>query len=115
MIPLIALDRCRVNGGTFVECAGRELAVFVFSDPERAVVLDNTCPHAGGNLSGGELCDGAVWCPSHRWAFSLDTGVCTHSDRAVVRRYPAEIRDEAVWVNFSEEDPAISGAKLESS
>jgi nitrite reductase/ring-hydroxylating ferredoxin subunit len=97
---IISVDRCRPGGGTFVEFGGRELAVFLLDDPERVEVIDNTCPHAGGNLSGGEVLGGVVTCPWHQWAFALSTGVCTHSDRARVRRYEAEIRDGVIWVEL---------------
>jgi len=94
---LINVDRCTPGGGTFVECDGLELAVFLLGDPPRAVVIDNACPHANGNLSGGTVDGEVVACPWHDWRFDLDTGICTHSDRARVRTYPAEIRDGAVW------------------
>lgn len=97
---IISEERCRGDGGTFVECQGHELAVFLTGDPPRVDVVDNTCPHAGGNLSGGEVRDGIVTCPWHHWEFRLTTGVCTHSNRARVRRYPAEIRDGVVWANL---------------
>ncbi len=98
---LIDVERCQPDKGTFVACNGVELAVFVLDDASRAVVLDNSCPHASGNLSGGEVRDGVVLCPWHQWEFDLGTGVCTHSDRAVVKTYPAEIRDNEVWADLS--------------
>lgn len=100
LVELIPLTRCRRGGGTFVARAGHELAVFWLADPERVVVLDNTCPHAGGNLSGGEVSDRTVTCRWHQWEFDLSTGVSTHSDRARVRRYDCEVRDGVVWVNL---------------
>ena len=54
LVELIALDRCRRRGGTFIERGDRELAVFILGDPlhpPEAIVIDNTCPHANGNLS----------------------------------------------------------------
>ena len=57
MVSIIPLNRCVVNGGTFVPVRGFELAVFRLTDPERVYVLDNSCPHAGGNLAGGEIED----------------------------------------------------------
>jgi nitrite reductase/ring-hydroxylating ferredoxin subunit len=99
-VALIPLDRCRREGGTFISQAGRELAVFVMGAAREVVVLDNTCPHAGGNLSGGEVADGIVTCPWHHWAFRLCDGVCVDSAKARVRRYPAEVRDGVVWVHL---------------
>lgn len=100
-VRLIAIEDCRVGQGTFVEFDGEELAVFLLQDPDRVFVTDNACPHASGNLSGGPVegnqADEIVTCPWHHWEFNLHTGVCTHSDRARVQRFDAEIREGAVW------------------
>ncbi|MFQ5463989.1 MAG: Rieske (2Fe-2S) protein [Phycisphaerae bacterium] len=97
---LIELERCRRGAGTFVDCGGRELAVFVPADSEEVVVGDNACPHANGNLSGGELCGRIITCPWHDWRFDLATGVCTESPLARIRIYPSEVRDGMVWVDL---------------
>jgi nitrite reductase/ring-hydroxylating ferredoxin subunit len=97
---LVAVDQCREGAGAFVEHHGRELAVFLLGDSGGVVVMDNACPHASGNLSGGEVVGNTVSCPWHHWEFDLATGVCTHSPLARVRRYPAEIRAGAVWADF---------------
>ncbi len=100
-VELIPLSNCHLGGGTFVERSGLELAVFRLTDPDRVIVVDNACPHAGGNLSGGEVTGNVVTCPWHQWKFDLKTGVCTHSPLAHVRRYPAEVRDGLVWADLS--------------
>ncbi len=79
--------------------ADRELAVFRLENPPRVVVIDNSCPHAGGNLSGGSVTGNIVQCPWHHWEFDLERGVCTHSDLARVRRYPAQVRDGVIWAD----------------
>ncbi len=99
-VELLSLERCRLEGGTFVTHSNRELAVFRFREPDRVFVIDNACPHAGGNLSGGEVRDEIVTCPWHQWQFDLRSGCCTHSSLARVRCYPAEIRDGVVWVDL---------------
>jgi len=98
---LIALSRCRQGAGTFVSHGEHELAVFRFGDPERVLAIDNACPHAGGNLSGGKLDGTIVTCPWHQWPFDLSTGECTHSPLARVKSYPTEIRDGMIWVDLS--------------
>jgi len=100
-IPILELKRCRVGGGTFVSVSERELAVFYFANPDRVFVIDNTCPHAGGNLSGGDVDGKIVTCPWHAWSFDLATGVCTHSPKARVRCYTADIRENRVWVDLT--------------
>ena len=99
-VELIPVSRCHPHGGTFVSIDGRELAVFILQDPQRIVVIDNSCPHASGNLSGGVVTGSVVQCPSHQWEFDLDRGVCTHSELARVQKYPVEVRDGVVWVDI---------------
>ena len=99
-VELIPVSRCRVGSGTFVAVGDHELAVFRLDDPERIVVIDNSCPHASGNLSGGIVTGSVLQCPSHQWAFDLDRGVCTHSELVRVRRYPAEVRNGVVWADI---------------
>lgn len=97
---IIALNRCAAGKGTFVEAADRELAVFLLED--RVVVIDNACPHASGNLAGGEVKGDVVSCPWHFWEFDLHTGQCMHSPKATVRRYPVELREGEVWALIAE-------------
>ena len=94
---LIGVAQCQLGAGTFVEHGGREYAVFVLDEPRRVKVVDNACPHASGNLSGGKVEGDVVDCPWHHWKFDLGTGVCTNSSLARVQTYPSEIRDDAVW------------------
>lgn len=97
---IIYTARCRPGAGTFIEVAGRELAVFLLDGPTRVRVIDNACPHAGGNLSGGAVQGEVVTCLLHDWQFDLRTGVCVDSARARVRCYPAEIRGGEVWADL---------------
>lgn len=108
-VEIIPLERCRKGAGTFVQHGDRGLAVFRLAGPgrtpvpaERVVIIDNACPHAGGNLSGGEVVGNEVTCRWHHWTFDLRTGRCTDSPRAraCVRRYPAEIRSGIVWADL---------------
>ncbi len=108
---LISVDRLNPEKGTFVVRGLHELAVFLLDRAERVMVLDNACPHASGNLSGGTVADGAVTCPWHDWSFDLATGICTHSDRARVTTYPAEIRESEVWVDLNAAESCCPGGR----
>ncbi len=99
-VKLIEVERCNPDGGTFVATGGLELAVFLPTDPDAVIVIDNACPHGGGNLSGGDVTGHVVSCKWHYWKFNLDTGVCLDSSRARVRRYEAEIRAGWVWADL---------------
>lgn len=99
-VKLIGLDLCTAGGGTFVGCGDLELAVFRLSPGDEIIVLENACPHASGNLSGGEVDGNEVSCPWHHWRFDLRTGVCTHSPLAKVVRFRAEVREGFVWADL---------------
>ena len=93
-VEIIAVAECPPGRRRFIEVAERELAVFHLANPERFVVIDNSCPHAGGNLSAGEIEDGCVVvCPWHLWTFNLDSGACTLNEQITLRRYETKIDD----------------------
>jgi 3-phenylpropionate/trans-cinnamate dioxygenase ferredoxin component len=104
-VRLIELHKCSIGSGTFVEIEGRELAVFRtdanLPDSDGVYVIDNSCPHASGNLSGGPLVGTVVTCPWHDWDFDLRTGVCVHSDLARVERYPARVQEGFVYADLA--------------
>jgi nitrite reductase/ring-hydroxylating ferredoxin subunit len=54
------------------EVEGQRVAVFNVGGSFYA--LDDTCPHAGGPLSEGEVQQGKVTCPWHAADFDLKTG-----------------------------------------
>ena len=64
---LCELAELEEGKGKYVQIDGFQLAVFL--DRGRVYVIDNTCPHAGGNLAAGFVEDGCAVCPRHFWAF----------------------------------------------
>jgi nitrite reductase/ring-hydroxylating ferredoxin subunit len=77
-----------------VEHEGRCYAVFEHGG--RFVVTDGRCPHRGGPLIEGTVRDGCLVCPSHWYAFDLDTGVCRTAVASALTIYPARLRDGEV-------------------
>ncbi len=57
---------------TVVEFDGNRIAVFNVAGTFYAI--DDTCPHAGGPLSEGQVDGGKVICPWHDAEFDLKTG-----------------------------------------
>ena len=96
-VKLCRLDQCPLDQGVFVEVTGRELAVFRLSDPPGVYVIDNTCPHANGNLSAGEVQNGVVQCPRHGWKFHLRDGRSAQGSVACVKNYPVQLRGKDVY------------------
>ena len=69
---LCELNELVPGEGKYVEIGGFQLAVFI--ENGNVFAMDNTCPHAGGNLAGGYVEEGCAVCPWHYWAFRLDNG-----------------------------------------
>ncbi|MCG3178851.1 MAG: Assimilatory nitrite reductase [NAD(P)H] small subunit [Phycisphaerae bacterium] len=87
--------------GRFVVVGDHELAVFLIDGEVH--VIENACPHMGGNLSAGQVHRGAVTCPQHNWPFDLATGRCPDSPDVTVRRFDAEIRSGVVFACLDEQ------------
>ena len=86
---LCELSELQEDQGKYVEIGGFELAVFLHDG--NVSVMDNTCPHAGGNLGGGHVEDGCAVCPWHHWAFRLDNGQLRDSPGVTITTYKTRI------------------------
>jgi nitrite reductase (NADH) small subunit len=75
--------------GKYVEIDGFQLAVFLHEG--KPFVMDNYCPHAGGNLAGGVVSEGCAVCPLHFWAFRLDSGELRDAPGCVVKTYKTRL------------------------
>lgn len=84
--------------GRFLEAEGRQLALFLHQGT--VYVLDNYCPHAGGNMAAGWVEDGCAVCPRHNWPFRLDTGELKSTPAVSLQVYPTRIIDhnQTPWV-----------------
>jgi len=86
------------GSGRPFDVRGRELAVFRVG--ERYFSLDHRCPHRGGPLALGSVCEGVVTCPWHEWRFELATGRSLVNPKLQVGCYPTEVREGQVWVRL---------------
>ena len=77
------------NKGKYAEIGGFQLAVFLSAG--KVYVMDNYCPHAGGNLAGGTIENACAVCPVHAWAFRLESGELRDSPGVMVRTYKTRI------------------------
>jgi nitrite reductase/ring-hydroxylating ferredoxin subunit len=64
--------------------------------------VQNTCPHAGGILSGGWCKNGYLVCPIHRWEYSLQTGRGAQGQGDYIETYPVETRADGIYVGIKE-------------
>lgn len=86
---LCELDELIEDKGKYVEIGGFQLAVFRHQGG--VFVLDNYCPHAGGNLAAGHVDNGCAVCPWHYWAFGLQTGALRSAPGVTITTYPTRV------------------------
>ncbi|WP_316820191.1 Rieske (2Fe-2S) protein [Pedobacter gandavensis] len=65
-------------------------------------VVQNSCPHAGGILSGGTCKNGYLICPIHRWEYNLQTGRGAEGQGDYIDIYPVETRSDGIYVGLKE-------------
>jgi nitrite reductase/ring-hydroxylating ferredoxin subunit len=86
---LCELGELAEGKGKYVEIDGFQLAVFLHEG--KVYVIDNFCPHAGGNLAGGYVENGCAVCPWHHWAFRLENGQLRDSPGVMITTYPTRL------------------------
>lgn len=64
--------------------------------------VQNTCPHAGGILSGGWCKNGHLVCPIHRWEYDLSSGRGAKGQGDYIDTYPIEMRDDGIYIGLKE-------------
>jgi len=69
---------------------------------EKIYVIQNTCPHAGGILSGGWCKEGNIVCPIHRYEYNLSTGRGAPGQGDYINIYPTEQREDGLYVGLKE-------------
>ena len=100
---------CRVDDvplgeGRSITLDGRRIAIF--RSAAGWFALDAACPHKGGPLADGIVCDNAVICPLHDRRYDLASGAALNADDAVTA-HSVELQGERVFVTLAtDERPA---------
>lgn len=87
---LCQLDELQENAGKHVDIDGFHLAVFLSNG--QVYVMDNYCPHAGGNMAAGWVENGCAVCPWHAWSFHLQSGELAGSPGVKIKTYPSRLK-----------------------
>jgi len=85
--------------GRAVTLAQRRIAIFRTAAGWFA--LDAVCPHKGGPLADGIVCDRAVICPLHDRRFDLASGAAQSTGDAVTA-YAVDVCGDRVYVALAE-------------
>jgi nitrite reductase/ring-hydroxylating ferredoxin subunit len=62
--------------------------------------VQNSCPHAGAQLSNGWCSQGKIVCPYHRQEFDLKTGRGATGQGNYVNTYPLEMRNDGLYIGI---------------
>lgn len=91
------LEDLPCGGRRSVVVAGEEVTV-LRPAPDQLLAIGNRCPHHNGRLGDGQVQNGEIVCPLHRWRFDVKTGR-TRRDRSVrARIYPVWVADGTICV-----------------
>jgi len=66
------------------------------------------CPHQGAALADGELEDGLLTCPAHRWQFDAASGRGVNPESARLKCFPVRVIERKVLIEV-----ALGGVNLE--
>jgi nitrite reductase (NADH) small subunit/3-phenylpropionate/trans-cinnamate dioxygenase ferredoxin subunit len=102
---LCELSELEEGKGRYAEIDGFQLAVFLSQG--KVFVMDNFCPHAGGNLAGGMVEEGCAVCPWHYWPFRLETGELRDSPGVSVKTYQTRLLERAGQATLVQADLPI--------
>ena len=98
MTFVCVVDDVPPGEGRALTIGGRRIAIF------RSAVgwyaLDAVCPHRGGPLEDGIVCDRAVICPLHDRRYDLATGAPLGAGEGVAA-HAVEVRGERVYVTLA--------------
>jgi nitrite reductase/ring-hydroxylating ferredoxin subunit len=103
MIWVKVLSKQETEREDFVEMAkadGKKICVIKHEGKFSAI--QNTCPHAGGILSGGWCKEGNIVCPIHRWEYNLTTGRGAEGQGDYINIYPTKLKEDGLYVGFKE-------------
>ncbi len=66
----------------------------------RIFATSDVCPHAGGSLGQGELCDGIITCPLHGWQFDVESGKCLRIPAMKLNTYEVKVEGNDILVKL---------------
>ena len=81
-----------------IALAGKQLCLIRHQD--KLYLVQNTCPHAGGTLSGGWCKNGSLICPLHRYAYNLENGRGAEGQGDYINIYPLRQQADGWYAGF---------------
>ena len=99
LVEVAKTDEIAPGGAKAVEVEGETIAIFNLDGEYYAI--DDTCPHALGPLSEGEIEEGVVICPWHASEFDIKTGevLCPPAAEGV-RSYKVYVEGDTIKIEI---------------
>src|SRR3989338_2088568 len=92
------VENLQAGVGRRFDIQGTPLATFLHDG--RFFTLSNLCPHQGGPISQGEIVNGYVECPWHRYQFSVQNGLGPPGFADCIAYYDTQVQNGAVYVSL---------------
>ena len=99
LVDVCAVEDVPPGKSRAVRAADRDIALFNVDGSFYAI--ENSCPHQGAALSGGELCGHRVTCRAHGLRFDVTTGRMCSSPLLGVASFPVSISGDRVIVTIA--------------
>ena len=105
-VQIGALDAIPQLGSRVVRHPDGDIAVFRNRQDE-VFALRDRCPHRGGPLSQGIVCDRKVYCPLHNMGIALDTGQAIAPDEGETTAFPTRVDEGMVFIGLPVSEETI--------
>ncbi|MGA9377593.1 MAG: NifU family protein [Phormidium sp.] len=97
-IELTSLAEVPTQGILAMKLLGKSLILSKVSS--QVVCYENACSHFGEPLDSGNVSDGILTCPSHKFRYRLETGECLTSPEMSLQSYSVQVEDGRVFVQI---------------
>lgn len=103
MIWVKVLSKQEAEKDDFIKIANADgKKICVIKQQGKFFAVQNTCPHAGGLLSGGWCKEEKIVCPIHRYEYSLTTGRGAEGQGDYIDIYPTELKEDGLYVGLKQ-------------
>jgi nitrite reductase/ring-hydroxylating ferredoxin subunit len=83
-----------------VRVAGKKLCLLRWE--QELHLVQDSCPHAGGTLSGGWCKNGMLICPLHRYGYSLENGRGAEGQGDYIEVYAVREEPDGLYAGFKQ-------------
>lgn len=90
----------QLKPGMAMDVAVGDEMIALYNVNGRIYATTDICPHSGGSLGQGELCESVVTCPLHGWKFEVETGKCLMAPAMKLKTYQVKVEGNDILVGI---------------